>query len=174
MGIEQIEALCAVLGPSFTRREAEELLGATELQHVPALGVILREGDPGAGLHFLVGGRVEVLKTRRDGAGQRLAVVEAPSLLGELSLLLHGAHTATARAVTDCDLRLLATAEFRRRLAAGDLLAYKLLGAMAEILARRLTRINETVLELSAGPVAGARMEELERFKQRLFSEWTF
>lgn len=174
MGIEVIEALTGALGSSFTRREAEELLSVTESRHVRALDLILREGEPGAGLHFLVAGQVEVLKTRRDGSTQRLAVVDAPSLLGELSLLVRIPHTATARALTDCEVRVLPTAEFRRRMHQGDPAVQKLLGAMAEVLARRLIRINETVLELASGPAAGAPLQELERFKQRLFAEWAF
>lgn len=69
---------------------------------------------------------------------------------------------------------MLGRSHFRGRLAAGDLVAYKVLGAMALILARRLTRINETVLELSPGPAAGPPVEELDRLREKLFKEWAF
>ena len=169
-----IQAVCDVLGGSVSPTEAEAVLAATVPLRVPAGSTLVREGAEGSGLYFLLSGQVEIVKERRDGAGQRLAVVDAPSLLGELSLVTDGPHTATARALTDCDLRVLGRSHFRLRLAADDLLAYKLLGAMAEVLARRLIRINETVLQLSSPAVAGSRVEELDRLRDKLFKEWAF
>lgn len=174
MEAEAIRAVCGMLGGGCSPDDARALLAASPQLAVPAGGTVVREGTEGTGLYFLLAGRVEVLKERPDGAGQRLAIVEAPSILGELSLVTDGPHTATARALTDCQLRVLGRSDFRQRLAAGDLVAYKLLGAMADVLARRLIRINQTVLELSVGGAAGGRVEELDRLRQKLFSEWAF
>ncbi len=171
---EAVRAVCAVLGGTCTPEDAEALLTASAPLSVPAGSAVMREGSEGSGLYFLLAGRVEVSKERRDGSSQRLAVVEAPSLLGELSLITDGPHTATARALTDCELRVLGRSGFRRSLAAGDRAAYTLLAAMAEVLARRLIRINQTVLELSAGGGTGERTEEIDRLRQKLFSEWAF
>ena len=77
-------------------------------------------------------------------------------------------------ALTDCRLRLLRKSDFHARLAEGDLAAYKLLGAVAEVLARRVLRLNDTILELSERAHAAAPMEDLARLRQKLFSEWSF
>ena len=42
------------------------------------------------------------------------------------------------------------------------------------MLAVRLTRLDQKVLELSAHREAVAPVEELQTFKQKLFTEWTF
>ena len=174
MGQAEIRAVCDVLGGALSPQEAEAVLAASVPLRVPPGSTLVNEGAEGGGLYFLLSGQVEIVKERRDGAAQRLAVVDAPSLLGELSLVTDGPHTASARALTDCQVRVLGRSHFRGRLAAGDLVAYKVLGAMARVLARRLIRINETVLQLSSGAVAGARVEELDRLREKLFKEWAF
>jgi CRP-like cAMP-binding protein len=172
-----IETFQAILGRSFSRAEAEQVANATRAFPVPARRTVVREGDPGSGLYFLVSGQVEILKARKDGSVERLAVVEAPSMLGEISLVTEEPHTATARALTDCDLRVLSRAEWSRWLATGQLTAYKLMGAVSQLLARRLMRINDVVLELTAAAAAAggaAAPPDLERVRQKLFSEWAF
>ena len=88
--------------------------------------------------------------------------------------MVGGTSTATVSALTDCRLRLLRKSDFHARLAEGDLAAYKLLGAVAEVLARRVLRLNDTILELSERAHAAAPMEDLARLRQKLFSEWSF
>lgn len=65
--------------------------------------VLLREGDAGADLLFLVTGEVEA--TRRVGEAEAvLARIRAGVPLGELQALIGGPRTASVRAVTDCAL----------------------------------------------------------------------
>lgn len=109
-----------------------------------------------------------------DGSLQRLATVEAPSVLGEMSLVTASPCSATAKTLTDCEFRLLTRAEFQRLLATENLAAYKLLGAIAEVLSRRLLRMDEKVVELLGQRGNSEPVEELVRFKQKLFSEWSF
>ena len=91
-----------------------------------------------------------------------------------MSLVTASPHSATARTLTDCEFRLLTRAEFHRLLAAENLAAYKLLGAIAEVLSRRLLRMDEKVVELLGQRGNSKPVEELVRFKQKLFSEWSF
>ena len=177
MPVDMVETLQAILGRTFNRAEAEQVSNATRSFPVPAKRTVVREGDPGSGLYFLLTGQVEVFKVRKDGAVQRLALVEGPSMLGEMALVTEEPHSATCRTVSDCDFRVLSRAEFNRWLATGQLTAYKLMGAISGVLARRLMHLNEVVLDLSSagGPSAAAPSgEEMARFKERLFSEWAF
>jgi CRP-like cAMP-binding protein len=169
-----VDAVTTHLCRTLTRGEAERLLGGTELLSTEAGSAIIREGAVSEGIYFLFEGTVEVKRKRSDGETARLAVVEAPSLIGELSLVVGGTSTATVSALTDCRLRLLRKADFHARLVDGDLTAYKLLGAVAEVLARRVLRLNDTMLELIERKPPSAHVEDLARLREKLFSEWSF
>lgn len=174
MAEDFIEVLCTTLCPTLSRAQAGALLAATEPVGVPAGEVAFREGEVGKGLFFFVAGHVEIVQQRRDGAPQSVGVVKAPSLLGEISLIMDGPHTATARALSHCEFRFLAKEQFRRRIDAGDMAAHRLALGIAAVIARRLLRLNETLLDMAVGGAVPARVEELDRLKQKLFSEWSF
>ncbi len=169
-----VQTVCTVLCKTLTPAQAEEILAATRPLSVPAGRTVFKEGEEGSGLFLLLTGRVEVLKDGPDGATQQLATVEAPSVLGELSLVSERRHSATVRALADSELRVLAREDFLRLLARDNLAAHKLVGAIAEVLARRLRRMNEMAMELLGRSDAPPPVEELARFKQKLFSEWSF
>ena len=95
-------------------------------------------------------------------------------MLGEMSLVTDRRHSATVRAQTDCEFRLLTKRDFLRLLEQENIAAYKLLATIAEVLARRLYRMDEKALELAAQRDRAAPVEELAAFKEKLFSEWTF
>jgi CRP/FNR family transcriptional regulator, cyclic AMP receptor protein len=157
----------SVLCPRLSPAETAQLLDAMLSRAVPPGHPICREGDEAVGLLLLLSGTAEVLR----GKGERLATVEAPTVLGEMSLLTNGRHTATVRAQTECELRLLPKAEFVRLVEADSPAAYKLLATVAEVLARRLSRMDDKVVELTA---QHRPIEELAAFRQKLFTEWTF
>src|SRR6266508_3615531 len=142
----------------------------------PALGLCRRgrwecAPPPGAGP---VAGQVEIVQQRRDGSPQSVGIVKAPSLLGEISLIMDGPHTATARALAHCELRFLSKEQFRRRIDSSDTAAHRLALGIAVIIARRLLRLNETLLDLVAGGAATPRIEDLAQLKQKIFSDWSF
>ena len=172
--MEFVEAICAHLCRTLTQVEAERLVEDTELISAKAGSAIIHEGSVSEGILFLFEGTVEVKRRRPDGETVRLALVDAPSLLGELSLVVGGTSTATVYALTDCRLRVLRKSNFHTRLAEGDLVAYKLLGAVAEVLARRVLRLNDTIVELTERAQPAAQVEDLARLRKKLFSEWSF
>ena len=168
-----IDAVCTRLCRTLSREEAEDLLAGTQLLAAGPGEVLRKEGDVADGLYFLFEGKVAVERERGDGSRMRLAELEAPTLLGELSLVVGGGVTATVRALTDCRLRILARDDFENRLATNDLVAYKVLAAVAEVLARRVLRLNDTLVDLS-GRAAAPPEDDLARFRSKLFSEWSF
>ncbi len=64
--------------------------------------------------------------------------------------------------------------EFLRLLERDNLAAHKLIGAIAEVLARRLRRMDDMAMDLLGRSDTPPRVEELARFKEKLFSEWSF
>ena len=169
-----IQTVCTVLCKTLTPSQAEEILAATRPRSVPAGSIVFREGEEGSGLFLLLKGSVEVVKQGPNGPSQQLATVDAPSVLGEMSLVSERRHSATVRAITDCEFRVLARENFLLLLERNNLAAHKLIGAIAEVLARRLRRMNDMAMELLGRSDTPPPVEEMARFKQKLFSEWSF
>jgi CRP-like cAMP-binding protein len=170
-----VDAICTRLCRTFSREEAEDLLAGTQHLAVTPGELLRREGEVSDGLYILFEGTVAVERDRpAGGAPMRLAELHAPTFLGELSLVVGGHVTATVRALTECRLRILARPDFEQRLAADDLVGYKLLGAIAEVLGQRVLRLNDTLVELSTPRAAAESPDDLARFRTKLFSEWSF
>ena len=87
----------------------------------------------------------------RPEATQVVATVSAPIMLGEIALLTGHAISATVRAHSDCDCYVLTRSQFHRLTEQGNAAAYKLVMAMAQLLAHRLTAMNDRVIALSHG-----------------------
>lgn len=70
--------------------------------------VLYREGEPGAGMHFLITGRLQV----RVSDGRTVAYVAPGEVVGEIALFTGQARTATIVAMRDSTLGHLARDEF--------------------------------------------------------------
>jgi len=136
--------------PSLTLHEAEQVAAAAMPHRTPAGERICREGEPGVGLIFLVRGTAEILRDNPEGA-HVVATVDAPIMLGEIALLTGHAISATVRAHGDCECYVLTRSQFQRLMEQGNAAAYKLVMAMAQLLAHRLTAMNDRVIALSHG-----------------------
>jgi hypothetical protein len=53
-----------------------------------------------------------------------------------------------------------------------SLAAYKVLAILAEVLARRLLRMDDKFVEISRR-AASAHLDELRAFRDKLFTEWS-
>jgi CRP-like cAMP-binding protein len=169
-----IRVIRSVLGKGLTFDEASTLAGAGKPLQPVAGTVVFREGDPAQGLFVFLRGTVDIIKRGGNGAEHTIATIEAPTVVGEMSLVTERAHSATMRTRTDCEFLLLDKPSFLRLLGEERLAAYKVLGTIAEVLAHRLQRMDEKVMDLSAQQDCPAPVEELAAFKHKLFSEWSF
>jgi len=80
----------------------EQLAAGLHPRHVPAGEVVYRQGDAGDGCFVIEQGSAQVI-----GDGRPIATVGPGDLVGEIALLRRVPRTATVRAVTEMDLRLL-------------------------------------------------------------------
>ena len=168
------DTLRTVLCKGLTVEQADQLVKVLVPVKIAAGNAVLREGDNPAGLFLLLSGTVEILKQRPAGAAQSLGTIGPPTVLGEMSLITDRPHSATVKAVTDCEFYLLTKTQFQRLIASESIAAYKLIATIAEVLASRVARLDQKVLELSATHDTTAPVMELAAFKQKLFSEWSF
>ena len=164
----------SVLGKGLSFDEASLLAGAGKPLQLGADTVVFREGEAAKGLFIFLRGTVDIVRRGQNGAEHAIATLEAPTVVGEMSLVTERAHSATMRTRTDCEFLLLAKPAFLELLQQERLAAYKVLATIAEVLARRLQRMDEKVMELSTQQDRPPAVEELAAFKQKLFSEWSF
>ena len=167
---EATKVIRGVLCRGLSYEQTEQILKAMVPVKAEAGHAVCREGERPQGLMVLLEGTVEILK---ESSQDVLATIDAPTVLGEISLLTEGPHTATVRAKTPCEFSLLTATQFHRLLREESLAAYKVIATLAEVLARRLTRMDEKFVEVSRRS-GSAHVEELAAFKQKLFTEWSF
>ena len=166
---EASKVIRGVLCRGLTYEQTEQILKAMVPVKAEADTTVFKEGERPQGLMVLLEGTVEVIKE----GGEPLATIDAPTVLGEISLLMEGLHTASVRAKTACEFSLLTSTQFHRLLREESLAAYKVIAILAEVLARRLSRMDEKFVEVSRR-TASKHVEELTAFKQKLFTDWSF
>ena len=173
-GAEAAKVVRSVLCRGLTFEQADQIIKAMVPVTAEPGTVVMREGERGQGLLVLVEGSVEVIKRGPDGSDVPMAGVEAPTVLGEMSLLTERPHSATVRALTACEFHLLTRSQFERLRKSESLAAYKVVATLAEVIAWRLDRMDDKFVELSGrGPAAAAApVQELAVFRHKLFTEW--
>jgi CRP/FNR family cyclic AMP-dependent transcriptional regulator len=126
-----------------------------DIAQVAAGEALFRAGEPGESLFVVRSGEIELFI--RDTAGQKiaLAIAGAGEVFGELALLDRGPRTATAVALTDCELLELDRDDLLLLFQKSPNAALRLLAAMShmtrkadELLRTRVSRnVNEEVEE---------------------------
>jgi CRP/FNR family transcriptional regulator, cyclic AMP receptor protein len=160
--------------PLFQELDLAELgriAAIAEPRTLDAQAPLFREGEPGDALFVVLEGSVEVLKRDASGHHQVLALLQAPTVLGEASLLLEdGPRSASALAVGTLSLLRVPGAAFRALLEVQDLAALKLALVLARVLALRLVQMNERLIAVQQmGPQANALAEF-----QKTLGAWHF
>jgi CRP/FNR family transcriptional regulator, cyclic AMP receptor protein len=171
---EAAKIVRTILGRGLTPQQTEQIVNAMVPTTVTSGNTVFREDERGQGLFVLLDGTVEVVKESGPGGPVIIASVEAPSVLGEMSLITDRPHSATVRARTNCEFRLLTRSQFDRLLQAENLAAYKVVATLADVIAWRLNRMDEKFVELSRRGENPQPVEELAMFKQKLFNEWNY
>ncbi len=126
-----------------------------DIAQLAAGEILFRAGEPGESLYVVRSGEIELFI--RDTAGQKiaLAIAGAGEVFGELALLDRGPRTATAVALTDCELLELDRDDLLLLFQKSPNAALRLLAAMShmtrkadELLRTRVSRnVNEEVEE---------------------------
>jgi CRP-like cAMP-binding protein len=160
-----------VLCRGLTHEQADQIVKAMVSVNVEPGTVVLREGDRGQGLLVLLEGAAEIVKHDEGREDVVISTVEAPSVVGEMSLITERPHSATVRARTACAFQLLTRSQFERLLKSESLAAYKVVATLADVIAGRLIRMDEKFVELARG-ADDPDAEDLAAFRRRLFSEW--
>ena len=158
----------------LTEEEREEFAECSEPAAFDAGEKIIEEGgDPGS-LFVLTSGSVEVSK-RVPGGGDRLLAridaAEGRAVVGERGLLGESGASATVRAAGPVEAIKIPRQTFRRMVSEGRPAAFKLSYRIARTLARRLTRLDEEVIE-AIRELEHRGETDLEAFRDKLITDW--
>ncbi|PYM11942.1 MAG: hypothetical protein DMD81_25480 [Candidatus Rokuibacteriota bacterium] len=165
-----------IVRPGLTRGltpdQVQELANATIRARAGAGDIVMAEGEKVEGLFLLMEGTVDILKSRPDGGLELLNTVEAPTVLGEMSILTDLPHSASVRARTNCDFYLLTRPQFARLLERDSTALYKLILTIAEVVSRRLYRVDDRLLDLLSRSERAPLAEEVAALKESLQAAW--
>ncbi|HEX9818200.1 MAG TPA: cyclic nucleotide-binding domain-containing protein [Methylomirabilota bacterium] len=162
-----------VLCRGLTHEQTDQIVKAMVPVTAEPGTVVMREGERGHGLLVLLEGTADIVKHDAGQDDVIISTVEAPTVVGEMSLITERPHSATVRARTACEFRLLTRSQFERLLQSENLAAYKVVATLADVIAGRLTRMDEKFAELARRGDGPPMAEELAAFRRKLFSEWT-
>lgn len=167
----------SAIGKELTEAEAIELHLVSKREEYRGGQHIFEEGSPAREFFLIVEGEIEVVKRAENDRVAVLATLGPLSLLGEMSLLSLENRSATARVKGNAKVLRVEWRDFEELLENNPTAAYKLIYAMARVLAGRLKRINLKVAELTTSSeptVEDKKLEEFATFKQKLLSDWSF
>ncbi len=141
----------------------DELDRQITLSDASSGSTIFEEGDLADGVSAVVEGTVEVIK-----GGRVLATLGPGAILGELALFVPSARrTATARASSQVRMITWGAQDIQGRLARHDRLATAIVADLAFVLAERLDRRTQDVVELLEAAGTRLSVAALERFRGR-------
>jgi CRP/FNR family transcriptional regulator, cyclic AMP receptor protein len=158
----------------LTEEEREEFLEGSELVTFEPGEAIIEEGGETHDLFVLASGRVEVRKSVSGGRDRLLAELDATSerpVVGERGLLGESGASATVMAANRVEAIKIPRETFRRMVSDRRPAAFKLTYRIARTLARRLTRLDEEVVE-AIRDLENRGETDLEAFRDKLMTDW--
>ena len=159
----------------LTEEEREEFAEVSEPVSFGTGENIIEEGAEPGSLFVLLSGTVEVRKSLPGGRSRLLAEVDAArerTVVGERGLLGETGASATVRAVGEVEAIRIPRDTFRRMVAEGRPAAFKLSYRIARTLARRLTRLDDEVVE-AIRELESRGETDVEAFRDRLITDWS-
>jgi CRP-like cAMP-binding protein len=164
-------ALFAAISPEGVER----LIHVGRVEYWPKGALLLEQGAVGPRMMVILKGSVEVLRLDPRGVQRSIAKLSDGEILGELSLLLDMPRTASVRALSEVRVFAMDRAAFNRMADEGDPAALRFGLGLSRVLAARLVRLNDTVLELlMAAQGADPLTERFNEARQDIFNLWDY
>ena len=170
--------LTSIIGKDLSDAEARELFMISRRESYVRNNEVFKEGDDAHALFLIAHGEMDIRKRLPDGSFHSLAVHGVGAVVGEMSLLTREQRSAAA-IITSAEATVLRVTadDFTDLLAREPAVAYKLMYALARVLASRLKAINHRLADMAARNVDNnphEQIEEFQAFKKKLFSDWSF
>jgi CRP-like cAMP-binding protein len=126
-------------------------------------------------LWIIAQGECEVFKMVKPDIEQRLTVLDAGAVFGEMSFFQPAPHSASVRAITDVEVMRLSREEFAALEKTSPCAARKMLINAVQILAERLRRMDDWTCKLVERPDGPeTHRKEWRDFRSKLYTDWHF
>ncbi|MDH4320284.1 MAG: cyclic nucleotide-binding domain-containing protein [Desulfobulbaceae bacterium] len=129
--------------------ELEELCPLLQLRRWPAEAVLMREGEPGEFMGFLLDGKLAVRKeTSFDGKHILLAILEPGTMVGEISVVAREHRNASVAAMEESTLLVLSSDDFDLLVTRNPVLGVKFLSHIVKVISLRLRKADDRLARL--------------------------
>jgi|GEM_PF-1009185 len=152
----------------FSKEEFDQFIEMATIEKYPKGNVMFTVDDEPRGLYFLLEGKVQITKNKPGRPARVLAEIQAPTVLGELAMLVHRVRTSTATTLEDTTVLLFGKDDYHRLIENNSLMAFKLSRNMGIMLAHKIESMNKTMMDMRQ------EAKEFSSFKQSLFNDWNF
>ena len=130
----------------FTEADLRQFGPYRKVYVAPPNGLIIREGDAGDFMLFVIDGLVDVTKTDRWGNVKRIAVVRGGQALGEMSMIDGEARFASCTAIEDTTFTYLSRPSLQSLITREPRLAAKILMKLVFMLSQRLRQTSSKLV----------------------------
>jgi SulP family sulfate permease len=124
---------------------ADRLTDCCRRIEVVAGGIVARQGDPAASMHFILEGRIGIMVELGDGRTMRLRSLGRHTTIGEMGLITGRPRSATIHAEADSVLYELSAEAYERIKHDDPALSQALLGYVVSVMSERLSFANRAV-----------------------------
>ena len=132
----------------FTEEDLRLLGPFMKVFVAPPRGSIIRDGDPGDFMLFLIDGLVDVTKSDRWGNVRRIAVVRGGQALGEMSMIDGEARFASCTAIEETTFSYLSRPALQALITEEPRLAAKILMKLVFMLSQRLRQTSSKLVNM--------------------------
>ena len=157
----------------LTLDERAEFVSYLEPREFRRGEAIFEEGGPEETFYIVASGSIEVSKRVHGGRKQRLALVGAPTVVGEMGLLTAPRAVASVVARSPVTAYGIERDRFLQMLDADNPAACKVVYEIGRTLAERMARTDEAVSDLIA-ELESRETRDLGVFGDRLMRDWSF
>jgi len=128
----------------------EKFIPVLETEHVRRGHALIKEGDVGRGMFFLLSGTVRISKRTLSGEDYTVALLkdEQGIFFGEVGLLSEDTRTATVIAETDCQVAKLSAEHFNRFIGDSPKYGVAILKELVVAISKKLKKSNQDTVVL--------------------------
>jgi len=135
--------------PGITEEEFQELNKYLSYTVYPQDTIVVKEGDPGTFMGFLIKGRLAIRKeTSFDGKYILIAILEEGSIFGENSVVEQHPRNATIRTLEECHALILTHDNAQKVISSHPELGVKLLSKILRVVGVRLRKSASRIADV--------------------------
>jgi CRP-like cAMP-binding protein len=148
-GVDANTIKASSLGSELTDAQCEKLAGVAAACAIRDGEFLIEEGQKDEAIHILVDGHMEAVARTAGGEWVTLQLLREGDMVGEMGFIDGVEHSASLRALGNCELIRLERGSFEELLKTDTELTYKVMRAIVREVHRILRGMNTQYMEMS-------------------------